>query len=29
VVQVTFRVPVDRLEDKGLLSFARDQYGID
>jgi formamidase len=27
VVQVTFRVPVDRLEDKGLLSFARDQYG--
>ncbi|MGH2786423.1 MAG: acetamidase/formamidase family protein [Actinomycetota bacterium] len=29
VVQVTFRAPIDRLEDKGLLSFARDQYGRD
>ncbi|HSM57512.1 MAG TPA: acetamidase/formamidase family protein [Candidatus Sulfomarinibacteraceae bacterium] len=27
VVQVTFRAPADRLEARGLLSFARDQYG--
>ena len=27
VVQVTFRVPVDRLEKVGLLQFAIDQYG--
>jgi formamidase len=27
VVQVTFRVPVDRLEKAGLLEFAREQYG--
>ena len=27
VVQVTFRVPVDRLEKVGLLGFAIDQYG--
>jgi acetamidase/formamidase len=27
VVQVTFRVPVAKLEEKGLLSFALDQYG--
>ncbi|MFW6184122.1 MAG: acetamidase/formamidase family protein [Chloroflexota bacterium] len=27
VVQVTFRAPVDRLEARGLLPFARDQYG--
>lgn len=26
VVQVTFRVPVARLEEKGLLELARDQY---
>jgi formamidase len=26
VVQVTFRVPVDRLEAAGLLRFAREQY---
>jgi formamidase len=29
VVQVTFRAPIDRLGDNGLLSFARDQYGRD
>lgn len=28
VVQVTFRAPLDRLEQKGLLPFIRDQYGI-
>lgn len=28
VVQVTFRAPLDRLERRGLLSFARDQYGL-
>ena len=27
VVQVTFRAPVDRLQQKGLLTFAQDQYG--
>lgn len=27
VVQVTFRVPVDRLEQAGLLQYAIDQYG--
>lgn len=27
VVQVTFRAPVAKLEEKGLLSFAQDQYG--
>lgn len=27
VVQVTFRVPLDRLQNKGLLPFAQDQYG--
>jgi formamidase len=27
VVQVTFRVPVDRLEKAGLLDYAREQYG--
>jgi formamidase len=27
VVQVTFRAPVNRLERRGLLTFARDQYG--
>lgn len=27
VVQVTFRAPVERLEAKGLLTLARDQYG--
>ena len=27
VVQVTFRAPLDRLERRGLLPFARDQYG--
>jgi formamidase len=27
VVQVTFRVPIDRLEAAGLLKFAREQYG--
>jgi formamidase len=26
VVQVTFRAPVDRLEARGLLSYAREQY---
>jgi acetamidase/formamidase len=28
VVQVTFRAPLDRLERRGLLPFARDQYGM-
>lgn len=27
VVQVTFRAPLDRLEQRGLLPFVRDQYG--
>lgn len=27
VIQVTFRAPVSKLAEKGLLSFARDQYG--
>jgi hypothetical protein len=27
VVQVTFRAPVDKLREKGLLDFASDQYG--
>ena len=27
VVQVTFRAPLDRLEARGLLPYARDQYG--
>ena len=27
VVQVTFRAPVAKLAEKGLLSLARDQYG--
>ena len=29
VVQVTFRAPLDRLEQRGLLGFVRDQYGLD
>ena len=28
VVQITFRAPADKLEELGLLSFARDQYGV-
>ncbi len=28
VVQVTFRAPLDRLADRGLLPFVRDMYGI-
>lgn len=28
VVQVTFRAPVERLEEKGLLPFIEDQYGV-
>ncbi|HRV92786.1 MAG TPA: acetamidase/formamidase family protein [Anaerolineae bacterium] len=28
VVQVTFRAPLDRLEQRGLLPFVQDQYGI-
>lgn len=28
VVQVTFRVPVDRLEKAGLLKYAQEQYGV-
>jgi acetamidase/formamidase len=28
VVQVTFRAPLDRLEQRGLLPFVRDQYGV-
>ena len=27
VVQITFRAPVERLQEKGLLELARDQYG--
>ncbi|HUI49173.1 MAG TPA: acetamidase, partial [Acidimicrobiia bacterium] len=27
VVQVTFRAPVERLEARGLLAFATEQYG--
>ena len=26
VVQITFRAPVDRVEARGLLSYAREQY---
>jgi hypothetical protein len=26
VVQVTFRAPADRLEARGLLAYAREQY---
>jgi hypothetical protein len=26
VVQVTFRAPVDRLETRGLLPYARESY---
>jgi acetamidase/formamidase len=29
VVQVTFRAPAGRLDDLGLLGFARDVYGLD
>jgi acetamidase/formamidase len=29
VVQVTFRAPVDRLAARGLLDYAREQYGAD
>lgn len=29
VVQVTFRVPVDRLEKAGLLKYAQEQYGME
>ena len=28
VVQVTFRAPLDRLERRGLLALAREQYGM-
>lgn len=28
VIQVTFRAPLDRLEQKGLLPYIQDQYGI-
>ena len=28
VVQVTFRAPLDRLAQRGLLPFVRDMYGI-
>jgi len=28
VIQVTFRAPLDRLEQRGLLPFVRDQYGL-
>jgi len=28
VVQVTFRAPLERLEQRGLLPYVRDQYGI-
>ena len=28
VVQVTFRAPLERLKERGLLPFVRDQYGI-
>ena len=27
VVQVTFRAPADRLEERGLLSYAQELYG--
>ena len=27
VVQVTFRAPVDRLMERGLLGYAEEQYG--
>ena len=27
VVHVTFRAPADRLEDRGLLPYARELYG--
>ena len=27
VVQVTFRAPADRLAERGLLAYAREQYG--
>ena len=27
VIQVTFRAPVQRLEARGLASYAREQYG--
>jgi formamidase len=27
VVQVTFRAPADRLEERGLLGYARELYG--
>jgi formamidase len=27
VVQVTFRAPVDRLDKRGLLGYATEQYG--
>jgi formamidase len=27
VVQVTFRAPLERLEDRGLMPYVRDQYG--
>jgi formamidase len=27
VVQVTFRAPLDRLEERGLVPYVRDQYG--
>jgi hypothetical protein len=29
VVQVTFRAPAARLDELGLLGFARDVYGLD
>jgi acetamidase/formamidase len=29
VVQVTFRAPLDRLAQRGLAPYVRDQYGID
>ena len=29
VVQVTFRAPLDQLEERGLLPFVQDQYAID
>ena len=27
VVQVTFRAPVDRMAERGLLGYAEEQYG--
>ena len=27
VVQITFRAPVDRLMERGLLGYAEEQYG--